>query len=236
MNVAYLHHCWKYHGPLLQQINKVCTKHYSLMNRHSHRTCLVLCALMVVFFAGVIWVIVQIASPWLILAVETQTTFLSFWLHQLIQLRFAEKLLDRFNNSWIFSLKLCLPPISNSLLHNRLNQNYSERFARDFRQSYMSYLIWKMFTRGKIEHAICEYLFHCTNSCNISNYIYAWYRDANLWRFEIGRFVLKRNERRRRKLWGGSEACPSIYIFILSSKIAISCISKTRKAFAKSRI
>ena len=23
MSVAYLHHCWKYHGPILQQINKV---------------------------------------------------------------------------------------------------------------------------------------------------------------------------------------------------------------------
>lgn len=28
MSVAYLHHCWKHHGPLVQQINKVCISVY----------------------------------------------------------------------------------------------------------------------------------------------------------------------------------------------------------------
>ena len=39
-----------------------------------------------------------------------------------------------------------------SLLREHLYQNSSERFAEDSRQSYMSYLIWKVFTLGKIKH------------------------------------------------------------------------------------
>ena len=33
MSVAYLHHCWKYHAPIIQQVNKVCyfTRTYTMV-------------------------------------------------------------------------------------------------------------------------------------------------------------------------------------------------------------
>ena len=62
-----------------------------------------------------------------------------------------------------------LPSISLSC--DRLHQNSSERFSKDFRQSYksyqwsisitsyrpLSYLIWKVFNRGEIEHFHVRY-------------------------------------------------------------------------------
>ena len=55
-----------------------------------------------------------------------------------------------------FSTTVQLPLISH-LLRDRLNQDSSEQFAKDFCQSYMSYLIWKVSTRSKIEHFHIRY-------------------------------------------------------------------------------